>query len=56
MRSPSGTERNGSESHQLDLPQAMMPSSKNWSVGERNRNGMMGAGLKAKDNVSGGEL
>lgn len=36
-RSPSGTERNGSEPRQLDPPQATMPSSESQPVRERER-------------------
>lgn len=37
VRSPSGTERTGSESRQLDPPQARMPSSENRSIRGRER-------------------
>lgn len=48
MRSPSGTERIGSESHQPDPPQAKTPSSENWSIRESKRNKVTGEGLKHK--------
>lgn len=44
MRSPSGTEMNGSESRQLDPPQATMPSSENRSITEREERRVMSEG------------